>query len=222
MCDNRNMVYRDASGRTLTDYPRPSVAVDTAVLTVRDDRLQVVLVSVDGQRGLPGTFLHEGETLVDAVRRSLREKAGIAGVEPSQLYVFDALQRDDRGWVLSVAHRVAVAESQVAELHPGADVVPVDQARGLRYDHEEIIALAVRELRREYERRPDPARLLDEPFTLLELQRLHEAVAGERLMRDSFRRLMQPKLVGTGQRARGVVGKPAQEFRRDGEGADEH
>ena len=61
---------------------------------------------------------------------------------------------------------------------------------------------------------PTPTELLDEPFTLLELQRLHEAVAGERLMRDAFRRKMQPQLRPTGQRARGVVGKPAQEFER--------
>ena len=136
---------------------------------------------------------------------------------PRQLHVFDALDRDDRGWVLSVAHLVAVAERQLAGLRPDAELVPVDQARGLRYDHEEIVDRAVAELRREYRRRPDPARLLDEPFTLLDLQRLHEAVAGKRLMRDSFRRRMQPQLVGTGQRARGTVGKPAQEFERSAE-----
>ena len=214
MCDNRNVVYRDASGRALTDYPRPSVAVDTAVLTVRGGRLEVVLVTVDGQRGLPGTFLHEGERLTDAVRRALRDKAGLTGVDPRQLHVFDAPDRDDRGWVLSVAHLVAVAERQLAGLRPDAELVPVDQARGLRYDHEEIVDRAVAELRRDYRRRPDPARLLDEPFTLLDLQRLHEAVAGERLMRDSFRRRMQPQLLATGQRARGTVGKPAQEFER--------
>ncbi|HET9646622.1 MAG TPA: NUDIX domain-containing protein [Microlunatus sp.] len=208
------MVYRDASGRALTDYPRPSVAVDTAVLTVRDGRLQVVLVSVAGRRGLPGTFLHEGELLADAVRRALCDKTGITGVEPRQLHVFDALDRDDRGRVLSVAHRVAVAEDRLAGLLADADLVPVDQVRDLRYDHEEIIDRAVSELRGEYHHRPDPAGLLDEPFTLLELQRLHEAVAGRDLMRDTFRRRMQPQLIGTGQRARGVVGKPAEEFAR--------
>lgn len=208
------MAFRDASGRALTDYPRPSVAVDTAVLTVTDGRLQVVLVTVDGQRGLPGTFLHEGERLADAVRRSLRDKAGISGVEPRQLHVFDALDRDNRGWVLSVAHLVAVASSHLGGLRAEAALVPVDAARGLRYDHEEIIDRGVRELRRDYRRWPDPARLLDAPFTLLELQRLHEVVTGETLMRDSFRRRMQPQLVGTGRRAQGVVGKPAEEFER--------
>ena len=209
------MVYRDTTGRALSDYPRPSVAVDTAVLTVSGGELQVVLVAVDGQRGLPGTFLHQGELLADAVRRSLRDKTGIVDVEPSQLHVFDALNRDDRGWVLSVAHRVTVPERQLDRLLAGAELVPIGQAHHLRYDHDEIIEQAVTELRQEYLESPDPAHLLQEPFTLLELQRLHEAVAGTDLMRDTFRRRMQPQLLATGQRARGVVGKPAQEYKHD-------
>ena len=66
--------YRDSSGRTLADYPRPSVAVDTALLTVVPDTgLSVLLVRrMEGKRALwalPGTFLHEGERLTDAVTR---------------------------------------------------------------------------------------------------------------------------------------------------------
>jgi len=94
------------------------------------------------------------------------------------------------------------------------ELVPVEGVDDLRYDHAEIVRLAVDELRSRYLVAPDPAQLLDEPFTLLELQRLHEAVAGERLMRDTFRRRMQPMVRPTGRQARGVVGKPAQEFER--------
>ena len=35
--------YKDSSGKTLADYPRPSVAVDTALLTLDGDRGLVVL-----------------------------------------------------------------------------------------------------------------------------------------------------------------------------------
>ena len=90
--------YRDEHGRTLADYPRPSVAVDTAVLTVAWDMLWVLLVhSRAGEQRLPGTFLHEGETLERAVRRSLRDKAGVRANNPQQLHVFDDPRRDDRG-----------------------------------------------------------------------------------------------------------------------------
>ena len=60
------MVYRASSGKTLEDYPRPSVAVDTAVLTVGPGgTLDVLLVrrgnaSLGEAWELPWTFLHEG------------------------------------------------------------------------------------------------------------------------------------------------------------------
>ncbi|PRC61701.1 NUDIX hydrolase, partial [Mycobacterium sp. ITM-2017-0098] len=75
-------MYRDSSGKTLDSYPRPSVAVDTALLTLAGDLgLAVLEVRRNNGRGwgLPGTFLHEGETLAEAVDRSLREKGGVAG-----------------------------------------------------------------------------------------------------------------------------------------------
>src|SRR6478609_2637441 len=113
--------YRDSIGRSLSDYPRPSVAVDTAVLTV-DTALGLVVLEVRRPTGtgwaLPGTFLYEGETLADAVDRSLRMKANVRGLHPRQLHVFDDPRRDDRGWVLSVAHIDVVRPDQLASRFP--------------------------------------------------------------------------------------------------------
>lgn len=56
--------YKDSSGRTLADYPRPSVAVDTAVLTVdAHHRLVVLEVRRPTSTGwvLPGTFCTKGK-----------------------------------------------------------------------------------------------------------------------------------------------------------------
>lgn len=205
-----------ATSRALTDYPRPSVAVDTAVLTVIDRALSVVLVQSGDRPALPGTFLHEGETLRDAVLRSLRVKCGILGLEPRQLRVFDAAGRDTRGWVLSVAHVDIVPAASLSLDARLAHPTPVASARTLplMYDHAEIIGLAVDALRAEYADRPDPRTLLPEPFTLRELQTLHEAIAGERLPRDAFRRRMEPQLTDTGELSRGARGKPARLFRR--------
>jgi 8-oxo-dGTP diphosphatase len=213
-------VHRDTSGRALTDYPRPSVAVDTAVLTAGERRqLSVLLVrwKDTGDWGLPGTFLHEGETLAGAVLRSLEQKAGLRGTTPRQLHVFDAPDRDDRGRVLSVAHVVVVPES-VVEPVLGDDVVlrPVDEARGLQFDHDDIVQLAADAVRGGYRERPDPDGLLDEPFTMRELRHLHQAVLGGLpYSADTFRRTMLPALVEVeGARTEGTVGKPAQLYRK--------
>ena len=135
---------------------------------------------VEGGRRLPGTFLHEGETLTDAVDRALLTKAGLRGEHPTQLRVFDDPRRDERGWVLSVAHVVAVPEPRLAELPAEVVLTRVTGVGALDFDHNAILDLAVERLRTDYRYRPDPAALLDEPFTLRELQHLHEGVAGER------------------------------------------
>ncbi|MEO6794489.1 MAG: NUDIX domain-containing protein [Mycobacterium sp.] len=210
--------YRDASGRALSDYPRPSVAVDTAVLTLDGDRGLVVLqVRREGGSGwaLPGTFLHEGETLADAVDRSLRVKANVRGLHPRQLHVFDHPGRDDRGWVLSVAHvDVVRADQLVSRLAGQTRFVPVRAPGRLPYDHAGIIALAVDHIRSRYDGKPDPDRLLGDEFTLRELRLAHEAIAGELLQRDGFRRTMEPQLVATGMTTTGTRGRPAELFRR--------
>ena len=207
--------YRDSHNHTLADYPHPSVAVDTAVLTVPDGGALSVLVvrTGDGWR-LPGTFLHDGERLADAVLRSLQVKAGVTGLSPRQLHVFDDPHRDDRGWVLSVAHLDAVPASRLAIDEQIARLVPVTDVPPLPYGHGEIIDLAVATLRADYAGRPDPAGLLPEPFTLRDLQLLHEGVAGTALPRDTFRRAMEPLLRATGDTVQGVVGKPARLFAR--------
>jgi 8-oxo-dGTP diphosphatase len=218
-------VYRDPSGKTLADYPRPSVAVDTAVLTVgADGALTVLLIRRAGghrraEWALPGTFLHPGETLADAVRRSLADKAGLApATTPRQLHVFDDPARDDRGWVLSVAHvLVTPARSVQPVVAARPDDVwlrPVTEARGLPFDHDRIVELAVAELRAAYRERPDPDGLLEEPFTLRRLRLLHEAVLGEGLHPDNFRRLVLDQLHDTGTTTAGTVGRPAALYRR--------
>lgn len=200
--------------RKLTDYPRPSVAVDVAVLTVRSDVLHVVVVPHRlGGLALPGTFLHPGELLAEAAARALKEKAGLADVEFTQLHVFDALDRDERGWVLSVGHSAALASERIpdnATLVPVVDGMPSD---ALMFDHDEIVRLAVAVLRRQYSRKTDPAGLLNGPFTVLQLRRIYQAVYGHALMKDTFRRIVAPHLVATGELANDF-GRPAELFRK--------
>jgi 8-oxo-dGTP diphosphatase len=216
--------YRDSAGKTLADYPRPSVAVDAALLTVMPDEDWLSVLQVQRTEGamgvpaagwgLPGTFLHEGELLLDAVQRSLREKAGVEGTRPRQLHVFDKPDRDDRGWVLSVAHMDVVRPERLAgRFTHKTRIVAADDLGILPYDHTEIITRAVATVRANYELAPDPERLLTEPFTILQLRLAHEAVVGTKLQRDTFRRLMEPQLAGTGKTTAGARGRPAELFR---------
>ncbi|MCQ9164910.1 NUDIX domain-containing protein [Arthrobacter sp. STN4] len=216
----------DGSGKTLLDYPRPSVAVDTALLTVHDGALKVLLVRRPGPGegwALPGTFVHPGERLADAVLRSLREKAGVTGRSPRQLHVFDEPDRDNRGWVLSVAHVDVVPEAALigsavtaprAKPQPVIELVEIDaiDSMDLPYDHGQIIGHAVTHIRGNYKTSPDPGGLLTGPFTLKELREVHESVLGEPLQRDTFRRTMERQLSATGAMSDGTKGRPAALF----------
>lgn len=202
------------------------MAVDTAVLTVWGGALQVLLIRrgaghKSGEWSLPGTFVHAGETLAEAVLRSLDSKAGVRGRSPLQLLVFDDPERDERGWVMSVAHLDVVPYAELkgalsgsgVRLAPVAEVMGDDGDPALPYDHAAILRAAVDEVRAEYRDRPDPRGLLGEDFTLRELRELHEVVLGESLQRDTFRRTMAPGLRGTGRMSDGGKGRPAALFR---------
>jgi len=215
--------YRDSRGRRLIDYDRPSVAVDIAVLSV-DPELGLVVLQVRRDSGtgwaLPGTFLWKGEVLAQAVERGLRTKTNLTGLAARQLHVFDRLDRDPRGWVLSVAH-VAVADpDRLADRSPDTTrLVPVDAPGRLIYDHNDIIALAVTDLRARYKDKADPDRLLGDRFTLRQLRKLHETIDGEPIPLDkvdTFRRKMEDQLVDTEElHVSESGGRPARLFRQE-------
>ncbi|EME19532.1 NUDIX hydrolase [Rhodococcus triatomae] len=207
----------DSHGKTFADYDRPSVAVDVAVLTYVDGEIRVLVVEHEhlGGRALPGTFLHSGERLADAAARALRDKAGLSGTSFRQLAMFDDPDRDDRGWVISMAHTAAVPD---IELPDGAVLVQVTDGRcaeELLFDHADMVSLAVRDLRDRYTEQVDPDGLLGEQFTMLQLNELYRVVfALERLQKDSFRRHVIGALEPTGASSTEGAGRPAELFRR--------
>jgi 8-oxo-dGTP diphosphatase len=222
--------------KTLEDYPRPSVAVDTAVLTVLppevagrgDDRGELAVLQIrragghrKGEWSLPGTFLHEGELLSESVARSLREKAGLGDdVVPRQLRVFDAVDRDTRGRVLSVAHMVWVPYERLAPVvevrDGGLRLAPVDEVGPMPFDHPTIVGDAVERGRAEYAEAADPGGLLPDSFTLHELWVVHDAVAGHyESSEDAFRLRAVRFLEPSPEPPRRLdVGRPAKLYRR--------
>ena len=221
----------------LSSFPRPSVAVDVAVMTVTDEgELAVLVLRRTGDRAgtwaLPGRFLRERQRLSDAVSATLADKCGlpasaVAGRHPRQLHVFDDPARDDRGWVLSVAHLLvlpsdrlapAVAANDTLALAPirkGRIALP-DRQKALPYGQDEIVARAHEELRIAYRETPDPEHFIEaDSFTLSDLADVHFAVLGkEHWAIDTFRRKMSRQLRETGEVTRGGPGRPAALFRR--------
>jgi len=78
-----------------------------------------------------------------------------------------------------------------------------------------MLGMAVKRLRGKLDYAPIGFELLGPTFTLRELQRVHEAVLGRAVNKDSFRRRMLATgmLVATGRSQTGVEHRPAELYR---------
>ncbi len=137
------------------EYPRPMVVTDAIVFTVRDEKLEVLLI----QRGhepwkgfwaLPGGFVELDEELETASARELAEETSVTGVELIQFHTFGQVERDPRGRVITVAY-LGVADWRALQPRHGDDAadvawVPVDKLPLLACDHNLIIEQALNTL----------------------------------------------------------------------------
>ena len=87
--------------------------------------------------------------------------------------------------------------------------------RGMVLDHRRMLATALGRLRGKIKYRPVVFELIPSIFTLLRLQRVVEALAGIRLHKQNFRRLLEKGglVEGTGRLDRETGGRPAELFR---------
>ncbi|MGJ4918170.1 NUDIX hydrolase [Bradyrhizobium oligotrophicum] len=92
---------------------------------------------------------------------------------------------------------------------------PIVPGRAMTGDHRRILATGIARLRAKIKYRPVVFELMPEEFTLLQLQRSVEALAGRLVHKQNFRRLIeQQELVEeTGSIAADTIGRPAKLFR---------
>ena len=99
--------------------------------------------------------------------------------------------------------------------HPIGRVVA---GQAMVHDHRRILATGVARLRAKIKYRPVFFELMPDSFTLLQLQRLVEALAGRRLHKQNFRRLVEQQglVEETGKVCMETGGRPAKlvRFRR--------
>ncbi len=94
----------------------------------------------------------------------------------------------------------------------GEGVVP---GRAMRGDHRRILATGIARLRAKIKYRPVVFELMPDEFTLLQLQRSVEALAGRLVHKQNFRRLIEQQdlVEETGAMAADTIGRPAKLFR---------
>lgn len=180
-----------------TPVSTPILTVDIVPLTLCDDRLSVLRARrlhdpFAGRAALIGGYAHidKDAHLGETARRVLKEKAGLTQLYVEQLSTFSGAARDPRGWSASVAY---FSLSPLSALEPalaagGLELTPVDEAQGMPFDHDLILAAALERLRGKGAYSDLPARLLPREFTLAELHRVYQIALGETINIDAFRR----------------------------------
>jgi len=197
-------------------FPRPSVTVDVVIFTVRERRLDLLLIQrkawpFEGEWALPGGFVRPKETLEEAARRELFEEAGVENVFLEQLRAFGDPGRDPRTWVITVAHTALIPSDRVV-LRADTDAAdarwfPLSNLPGpLAFDHSAILDYALGSLRARLEKDLHVARaLLPARFTLTQMQEVYEILLGRPYDKRNFRKwvLGTGSLAATDQEQRG-------------------
>ncbi|MDO8415239.1 MAG: NUDIX domain-containing protein [Agitococcus sp.] len=177
-------------------YKPAITTIDVVLFTLVDEALQLVLLAREdapfpGMLALPGGYLHtesDADTRA-AARRTLEQKTNIKAPYLEQLYTFSGPDRDPRGWSLSVAYYALVSEDVLSlRKAEGVALYSVDCLPELAFDHNEIVAMALKRLRDKSSYSSLPCYLLPSEFTLPELQATYEITMGCKLDKSSFRR----------------------------------
>ena len=170
------------------------ITVDIVILTIKDDALQVLLVKRNNEPfkdkwAIPGGYVRMSENLDEAAMRVLKEKTNVDNIYLEQLYTFGDPLRHPVSRVIPCAYFALIRAEDfnvvtTAELawHKVSDLPP------LAFDHKEIIQYSLKRTRERLEMCPVAYQLLNEKFTLTEMQKAYEMIMEKKLDKRNFRK----------------------------------
>lgn len=181
-------------------YDSPLVTVDQCIFTLREGELHLLLVERaehphKGRWALPGGFIDTktDQDLRATARRKLTDKTGVDAPFLEQVCSVGGADRDPRGWAVTVLFMALIPyrpteafTSAVAD----ARWWPVEQAQSLElaFDHADLLRRARARLRDKTAYTLLPLHVIDQPFTLTQLQQAFEVLLERPLEKKSFRR----------------------------------
>ena len=178
-------------------YPHPSVMTDCVIFGFDGKDLNILLVErglepFKGSWALPGGFLKMDETVEECAKRELMEETNVSNVFLEQFHTFSAVDRDPRERVITVAFYALVKPSDY-EVIGGDDAAQAEwfnqnELPPLAFDHEDVINMAKDCLKEKLRTKPIAFKLLNDKFSMTELQTLYEVILDTKYDRRNFYR----------------------------------
>lgn len=178
-------------------------SVDPVIFTVFDDKLHILVVRrniepYNGCWSLPGGLIdcEEDLDIASAATRKLKEKTNLSGCYLEQVATVGSASRDPRGWSITIVYFALIprpGEIALTATHGASEVrwEPLNNdgiGIPLAFDHEKLIKMALERLRSKVSYTSVAAHLLDEAFTLLDLQNIHEIILGRKVEKKTLMR----------------------------------
>lgn len=196
------------------------VSVDNVIFGFHQNDLKVLLLKTKyaGQWSLSGGFILKDEHADAAAERVLKERTGLEKIFLQQFYIFSDPGRStkkmnqvflknigvkvDKSWMferfISIGYYALVDYTKV---NPAPDNISsacewfsIENLPEMILDHRNIFDEALQALRIQLNFHPVGYNLLEQKFTMPELQKLYEAILGKKLDRRNFHR----KIIATG------------------------
>lgn len=177
------------------DYPK--VAVDLVIFSIINDTLSVALIQMkkkpfENKWAFPGGLVELNESLDNAAKRELKEKANISDVYLEQLYTAGEVNRDPINRVVSVVYYALLNSDKITlkttEKYKAIEWFPIDKLPTLAYDHSKMAKIAHSRLKGKLTYTNIVYSLLPKFFTLSDLQNVYEIILGEKMDKRNFRK----------------------------------
>jgi ADP-ribose pyrophosphatase YjhB (NUDIX family) len=203
-----------------------ALSIDCLVFGLEKDQLEILLVKhaegiSKGRWALPGGWIKYNESLDDAASRILTALTGISNIYLEQIKAFGQVDRYPTKRVITVAYFALVNakkyKPQAGFTASEAKWFNVKKVPALPYDHSDIFDFGFGFLKHKVQHEPIGFNLLPKKFTLLQLQKLYEAILGRQLDKPNFRRKLMNMnlLVPCEEKQKDVAHRAANLYRFD-------
>ena len=182
------------------DYFNIALSVDCVIFGYDNKELKVLLIKSDleefsGVYSLLGDLVRPDEDLDSAPYRVLKNRTGMDDVYLEQVHTFGSIGRHPSGRVVTTAYYslIDITHHNLRLDHNDLHWHSVNDVKKMAFDHLLILNTCLEQLRNQIMENPVAFNLLQDKFSLRELQEVYEAILGIKLDRRNFRKKIAAK-----------------------------